>query len=239
MLFVGGMSGICLAGLAGLVVPLKPSDELVLAVIGMSTCLGAVVRAPITSILIVFEMTHQFSLVPVLMLGTLVSQGIRLKLSKHNFYEALLIQDGHNLEHVIPPRDLQSWQQLPVSAIANFHPAVVRDLAADEVKTMLAGHPYRYFPVALPDQPCQILPRREAEAALAENRPARLEPAVTCLPSQSIRDLQMLLMESNHGLVVLLERQGGSVLGLVTLHDLLRAQMSLGRENAGARDAGG
>jgi hypothetical protein len=48
----------------------------------------------------------------------------------------------------------------------------------------------------------------------------------------------MLLMESNHGLVVLLERANGTVLGLVTLHDLLRAQMSLGRENGGMKDAG-
>ncbi len=160
MLFLGGMCGICLAGLCGLVVPLKHPDEIVLAVIGMSACLGAVVRAPVTSILIVFEMTHQFSLVPVLMLGTLVSQAIRVKLAKHNFYEALLIQDGHVLEHVIPPRDLQSWQQLPVSAIANFHPVVIRDLAAAEIRSALRGHPYRYFPVdaagqAVPDSSAQ------------------------------------------------------------------------------------
>ena len=35
--------------------------------VGMSACLGAVVRAPVTGILIVFEMTHEFSLVPALM----------------------------------------------------------------------------------------------------------------------------------------------------------------------------
>ena len=232
MLFLGGMCGICLAGLCGLVVPLKHPDEIVLAVIGMSACLGAVVRAPVTSILIVFEMTHQFSLVPVLMLGTLVSQAIRVKLAKHNFYEALLIQDGHVLEHVIPPRDLQSWQQLPVSAIANFHPVIIRSLAASEIQNALRGHPYRYFPIALTGKPCHVLSRGEGEAAVAENRPARLEPAVTCLPSQTIRELQLLLMESNQGLVVLLDRPAGSILGMVTLHDLLRAEVSLGRENA-------
>ncbi|HEX4645301.1 MAG TPA: chloride channel protein, partial [Verrucomicrobiae bacterium] len=225
MLFLGGMTGICLAGLCGLVVPLKPADEIVLAVIGMSACLGAVVRAPVTSILIVFEMTHQFSLVPVLMLGTLVSQAIRHKLAAHNFYESLLIQDGHILEHVIPPRDLQSWHQLPVSAIANFHPVVLHSVAREEIQRVLRDHPYRYFPVALPDKPPQILPRREAEAALAEQRPVRLEPAVGCVPSQSIRELQMLLVESNQGFVLVLGRPGGSVLGIVTLHDLLRAEV--------------
>jgi len=30
----------------------------------MSACLGAAVQAPVTAILIIFEMTHQFALVP-------------------------------------------------------------------------------------------------------------------------------------------------------------------------------
>lgn len=238
MLFLGGMTGVFLAGACGQIVHLSPADEIVLAVVGMSTCLGAVVRAPVTSILIVFEMTHQFSLVPVLMLGTLVSQTIRHRFAKHNFYEALLIQDGHVLEHVIPPRDLQSWQQLPVSAIANFHPVVIGGLDAHEMRQTLSQHPFRYFPLAMPGKPVQMLSRREAEAALAENRPARPDPAVTCLPSQTIRELQMLLVESQQGVVVLLDGSVGRVLGLVTLHDLLRAQVSMGREAAASADMG-
>src|SRR5690606_2542557 len=93
-LFFGGMSGIVLAGLLGMVFPLHPSDHILLAVVGMSACMGAVVRAPVTSILIVFEMTHEFALLPALMIGTLVSQAISRKLAKENFYEALLHQDG-------------------------------------------------------------------------------------------------------------------------------------------------
>jgi CIC family chloride channel protein len=232
MLFLGGMAGVVIGGLFGQIIHLSPADQIVLAVVGMSACLGAVVGAPVTSILIVFEMTHQFSLVPVLMLGTLVSQSIRIRLAKHSFYEELLIQDGHVLEHVIPPRDLQSWQQLPISAIANFHPATLGDLSSEEIKKTLAAHPYRYFPVVLDGQPIQILARREAEAALAENRPPRLEPAVTCQASQIIRELQVLLMDSPHGMVVLLDEPKGKVLGLLTLHDLLRAQMNLGRDSA-------
>ncbi|MDB6065802.1 MAG: chloride channel protein [Pedosphaera sp.] len=237
MLFVGGMTGICLGGLAGQVVHLEASDQIVLAVVGMSTCLGAVVRAPVTSILIVFEMTHQFSLVPVLMLGTLVSQAIRVKLAKHNFYEALLIQDGHMLEHVIPPRDMQSWQQLPVSAIANFQPVVLRNLKAAEVQAVLRSHPYRYFPVLLDGKPPQILSRKEAELAMAEGRVARVEGAITCLPTQTIRELQVLLVESHQGVVLVFDHEGGSLLGVVTLHDLLRAEMAMGKENVDGESA--
>ncbi len=231
LLFLGCMTGACLGGLAGQVIHLSVADQIVLAVVGMSSCLGAVVRAPVTSILIVFEMTHEFSLVPVLMLGTLVSQAIRHRFTKHNFYEALLIQDGHVLEHVIPPRDLQSWQQLPVSTIANFHPVILSSLAEDEIQKTLTAHPYGHFPVVLPDQPVQILSRREAVAAREQHRPVCVESAVTCLASQNILDLQLLIMESHSGVIIVLDQPKGKVLAIVTLHDLLRAQVSLGKPN--------
>jgi chloride channel protein, CIC family len=226
-LFFGGMSGIALSGLLGLIFPLQPSDHILLAVVGMSACMGAVVRAPVTSILIVFEMTHEFALVPALMIGTLVSQAISRKLAKKNFYEALLQQDGHELLHVIPPRDLQSWQQLPVSAIANFSPVLLKDLSRETVEASLKQHPYLAFPVILDKQLAGLLPRAEAERALRENREPKLEAAVTCRPHQSIRELQMLLIESTTGVVVLTDRPGGRVLGLVTLHDLFRAEVSI------------
>jgi CIC family chloride channel protein len=78
-LFFGGMTGVALAGLVGPEWPLARADVVALAVVGMSACLGAVVWAPVTGILIVFEMTHEFALVPVLMIGALVSQAVSRK----------------------------------------------------------------------------------------------------------------------------------------------------------------
>ena len=75
-LFIGAMNGFFVAGVARQWIPLTTADELVLAATGMSACFGAVVRAPFTAVLMIFEMTHQFGMVPALMLGTLVSQGV-------------------------------------------------------------------------------------------------------------------------------------------------------------------
>ena len=128
--------------------PISRVDLLTLIVVGMSACLGAVVGAPITGILIVFEMTHEFALVPVLMIGALVSQAISRKMNRQNFYDALLTQDGHQLEHVRPPRDLQSWQQLPLyTAIASFQPVTLRSMDTTEIQALLKAHPYQRFPV--------------------------------------------------------------------------------------------
>jgi len=233
-LFLGGMCGICLAGLSGLAMPLSGPDQLTLAVVGMSACLGAVVRAPVTGILIVFEMTHEFSLVPALMVGALVSQAISRKLCRHSFYEEILVQDGHRLEHVIPPRDLQAWRQLPVSAIARFEPVIASDLRAEAVATLLRSHPYQRFPVVQNGTLAGVLTRKEVERAVAEKREPKLEAAVTCVPGEKVGELQGKVIESNSLMVVLVDRPGGQVLGVVTLHDVLRAEAAMAEAGAGA-----
>ncbi len=231
MLFLGGMCGVCLAGLSATVFPLSPPDQLALTVVGMSACLGSVVRAPVTGILIVFEMTHEFSLVPALMIGALVSETISRRLNRLSFYDSLIRQDGHQIEHVKPPRDLFGWMQCPVSAIAHFQPVVVSALTPDHLAQVLKAHPYQRFPVATNGTLAGILTRKEADAALAERRTPRLEQAVTCLPYQTVRELQSQLINSTELMVVLLNEPGGKILGLVTLHDLLRAEMSFAGES--------
>jgi CIC family chloride channel protein len=223
-LFFGGMVGVIVAGLIGLEWHLSRPDIITLAVVGMSATLGSVVGAPVTGILIVFEMTHEFSLVPALMLGALVSQAISRKMNPENFYDALLTQDGHRIEHVRPPRDLLSWQQLPVAAILTTAPIVLPDLAPVTIQQALKAHPYSRFPVASDGKPEGILTRAEAEAALAGNRPPQLEAAAACRADQTIRELQTLLIGSTTNFVVVVDG-GGRILGVITLHDLLRAEV--------------
>lgn len=226
-LFFGGMAGVMVAGILSSQCDVTRGDMLTLAVVGMSACLGAVVWAPVTGILIVFEMTHEFSLVPALMLGGLVSQTIARRMNEHNFYDALLQQDGHRIEHVRPPRDLQSWEQFPVSAIANFQPVSVTSLAESDLRKLLAAHPYHQFPVNLEKQLKGVLTREEAFDSFAEKRAVRLRPPTTCLRDQTIGKLQQLLIESDTQFVIVLDRPEGQVVGLVTLHDLLRAQAAM------------
>jgi CIC family chloride channel protein len=231
-LFLGGMCGILFGGSVGTLLHLSASDQIVLAVIGMSTCLGAVVRAPVTGILIVFEMTHEFSMVPALMLGALVSQTISRRLSKHSFYEAILVQDGHQLQHVVPPRDLRAWQQMSVSAVANFQPVSVDTLDRAKVRQLLEAHPYSNFPVIQNGKLAGMLSRREAEAALKENRLPSLVIVPTCRPTQNIREVELLLIESPTHVVILQDHADGKILGLLTLHDLLRAQVAFAQQQS-------
>ncbi len=225
LLFLGAAAGGTFGGLAAFAIPLTGDDQTLLAIIGMSACLSAVVRAPFTSILIVFEMTHQFALVPALMLGALVSEAISRGLTTHNFYDEVLSQDGIVLVHVIPPRDLRSWQAYPISAIANFRPVVIDNLAPDHLRGVLEKNQFKRFPVVEDGKLIGCLARAEAVSALEENRAVVLEKVATCRRSFTISEVARLLIDAPGGFAVL--EAGDKPAGIITLHDLLRAQETL------------
>ena len=76
--------------------------------------------------------------------------------------------------------------------------------------------------------------RDEAIAALAEGRtPVLHEGPPALLRDQTIGEAQNLLIESSHGMVMLFDKPKGVVVGLLTLHDLLRAQEAFAQQAEG------
>jgi CIC family chloride channel protein len=223
-LFIGGMAGYFVAGLAGQWIHLTSADRIVLASVGMSACLGTIVRAPLTSLLIVFEMTHQFVLVPGLMIGMIISQAVARAAGRLNFYDALLVQDGHELHKIHPPVDLQGWQNLPVSAIANPKPIALRSFAPKVMKELLDRYPYVNFPVIIDGELRGLVTRTDLEEAIQHGHDPAIFPAVTCGPEQTIREIGNKFIESPVPVLIVVDDQDGVVRGLITLHDLIRAQ---------------
>lgn len=232
-LFFGGMAGATIAGLASLVLPLAGADMVTLAVVGMCACLGGVVRAPVTGILIVFEMTHEFALVPSLIIAALVSQGISRWINHHNFYEEVLAQDGQHVDRIVPPRSLRAWMDLPVARIANFSPVVTHSVAPAELQALLAKERHERFPVIQDGKLAGVVERRSTEAAIAAGLPAPIEEPATCIAETPLREVQSRLVESPGQLAVVLDHEGpdARVVGVVTLHDLLRAEMLFAKDH--------
>src|SRR5690606_23430837 len=198
--------GAALAGLASLVLPLSGADQVTLAVVGMCACLGGVVRAPVTGILIVFEMTHEFALVPALIVSALVSQSLARWINRENFYEEVLAQDGHNLQRIAPPRSLRTWMELPAARIANFSPVVATDLSADALRNLLNTHRHERFPVVIDGKLEGVIERRATEAALKDGRAVPVEPVAACTADTPLREVQSRLIESPGQLEVVLDQ---------------------------------
>lgn len=225
-LFFGAMCGALMTGGVSHFCDLSSSDRILLAVGGMTACLGAVVQAPVTSVLIIFEMTHQFAVLPGLIIAALLSQFIARSMTGKNFYEEILDEDGYKMQTIIPPRDFHRWRNLPVSAIAHFKPVVVDDLTPEGL-LKVSQKRHRRFPVIRNNELVGIVTRIELKSSLQEERDFEMSPALFVRPSESIHKVEQLLVESEAGIVVVTDREGGVPLAIVTLHDLMRAQLNV------------
>lgn len=227
-LFFGGTCGAAVAGALSLFIPAIGSDEIsALAVVGMCACFGAVVRAPVSGVLLVFEMTHNFSLVPALMLGGVVSIAVSKFLSKSGFYDEMLAQDGKEVCKVIPPRDLRSWQRSPVSRIANFSPYLLSGISAENVRTFLEETKYSRAPVVDDERRLLgIVTREKLKAAHACGKLSEITFVRTsfCSRETPICEVEKLLIDSEESIIPVTD-DTGRVIGLLTLHDILRAEM--------------
>jgi CIC family chloride channel protein len=67
------------------------------ALVGMGTAFAGIVRAPMTSVVMIFETTHDYAVIVPLMISNLVSFFISSRLQKQPIYDALAIQDGIHL----------------------------------------------------------------------------------------------------------------------------------------------
>lgn len=94
ILFFGAFAGSAAASGLSLWFDLSLGEQVLLMTVGISASLAAVVRAPITSILIVLEMTRELYAAPVLMIGAVVGVVCNIVCFRAGFYDAALNQDG-------------------------------------------------------------------------------------------------------------------------------------------------
>ena len=93
-LFMGGMLGGAV-GYLDVTVFHHPADSIgAFAVVGMGAVFAGTVRAPMTSILIIFEMTGGYGLVLPLMIANMSAFALARHWRHTPIYEALLAQDG-------------------------------------------------------------------------------------------------------------------------------------------------
>ena len=226
-LFIGAFCGFFIGGIAGIWLPLTPADLIVLAAVGMSAYLGALLHAPLTSMLIVFEMTHQFELVPALMIGIIISQSIARKTSSMNFYEALLVQDGHEYHKIKPPVDIQSWQSLPISVIMNPKIAFAASIEIPEIERCIESYPYKAFPLIIDGKLEGILGREEMKQAVIDNQPPPVHKSGICYSNETLKEIGNRFIEFDFCVLAVFDRDSDKISGIVTLRDLIRAQSAV------------
>ena len=96
-LFIGAMLGGTVGTLAHHLLPTYTATPGAYALVGMGAVFAGIVRAPMTSVLMIFEMTQDYAVIVPLMIANLVSLFIASRLQEEPIYEALAVQDGIHL----------------------------------------------------------------------------------------------------------------------------------------------
>jgi CIC family chloride channel protein len=144
-LFIGAASGGALGVMLALIFPGLPISPESYAIVGMGAVVAGAVGAPITGILLVFEMTNDYAIVLPLMLAVAVSTTVARLLSQDNLYSGWLRRRGEHVEH---GADRDVLAGLRVSDAYDHEPVVVRE--ETPVSSLLAhiGHrDQNLFPV--------------------------------------------------------------------------------------------
>src|SRR5579863_6427032 len=96
-LFLGAMLGGSLGTAAHHLAPAHVAAPGVYALVGMGTAFAGIVRAPMTSVVMIFETTRDYAIIVPLMISNLVSLFISSRLQREPIYEVLARQDGIHL----------------------------------------------------------------------------------------------------------------------------------------------
>ena len=96
-LFIGAMVGGAVGTIAHHLFPAFTATPGAYALVGMGAVFAGIVRAPMTSVVMIFEMTQDYAVIVPLMIANLVSLFIASRLQYEPIYEALAIQDGIHL----------------------------------------------------------------------------------------------------------------------------------------------
>jgi chloride channel protein, CIC family len=130
-LFIGAMLGGSIGTVAHHFFPAYTATPGAYALVGMGAVFAGVVRAPMTSVLMIFEMTQDYAVIVPLMIANLVSLFVASRLQHDPIYEALAVQDGIHLPTAETRQRYGQRQVLSVMRAPNqFLPADVTVLEA-------------------------------------------------------------------------------------------------------------
>jgi CIC family chloride channel protein len=139
LLVLGALAGLAVGMLAQSLWPATFAHPPTFAVVGMAAYFSAIVRAPLTGIVLMVEMTGNYTLVLPLLVACLTAYGVADMLRDRPIYEALLERDLLRA-HEAPSEPRTQLLELTVAPGAPFDGRLVRELGLPPGCVLLTIH---------------------------------------------------------------------------------------------------
>jgi CIC family chloride channel protein len=226
-LFLGAMLGGSIGSVAHHYLPGYTASPGAYALVGMGALFAGIVRAPMTSVLMIFEMTRDYSVIVPLMIANLASLFISSRFQKQPIYEALAHQDGIHLPTIKErSRTGRRTVALIMRNATEFLPA---EMSVQQAVESVRASKFRAWPLMDQGNIVGVLARSSLENASNDGR--KDQPVLSLLES-----LEFPHVHADHALHLALERMSQARIdilpvvhradvhtleGIVTLRDVL------------------
>jgi CIC family chloride channel protein len=138
-LFIGAMAGGAVGALANQVMPELTASPGAYALVGMGAVVAGATHAPLTAIVIIFELTSDYKLIVPLMMACIISTLVTTRVQRESIYTMKLIRRGIDLAH---GRDFNILRSLQVAEVMEEPEVTVQaDAPLGEVIKDLAANP--------------------------------------------------------------------------------------------------
>jgi chloride channel protein, CIC family len=231
-LFMGAMLGGAIGSAAHHIFPAYVATPGAYALVGMGTAFAGVIRAPMTSVVMIFEITRDYAVIVPLMISNLVSYFIASRIQKDPIYEVLADQDGIHL----PVGRGQSSKRQVLQVMRPADECLDAEASLQETLQKVGHEAQRAWPVCDPGGIIGMVTLEQLNKAAQEPEPKKQV-------GDLIEGRDFPHLHSDHSLDLALDRMGAShmdllpvvsranlhqLLGVVRLRDVLK---SYGVEN--------
>ena len=227
-LFIGAMLGGTVGTVAHHLFPAYTATPGAYALVGMGAVFAGIVRAPMTSVVMIFEMTQDYAVIVPLMIANLVSLFIASRLHHEPIYEALAVQDGIHLP-TAKTRQRDSQRQV-LGIMQTATELLPAEITVREALERVRPTEFRTWLVSDRRGVVGVINLSRLERELAEGADKKLSELLDALTFPHVH--------SDQGLDLALERMGANQIeilpvvnradahkleGIVTLRDVLDA----------------
>jgi CIC family chloride channel protein len=233
-MFIGAMLGAGVGAITHQFFPTATAGPGAYALVGMGTAFAGIIRTPLTSVIMIFEVTRNYTIIVPLMISNLIAFYISQRLQHEPIYEALARQDGLHL----PGRETRrgSRQSRVAAAIRPAPPAFPATITIAEAYRRASDRELGSWPVADDAGLVGVVRLADVAAAVAAGRGEELiveliadaneEGAMDRQPHVHPDEALSLALdrmgESGHTALPVVSRANArAILGIVTLADIL------------------
>ena len=228
-LFIGAMLGTAFGTAANALFPGFTAPAGAYGLVGMAAVFSGAARAPITAVIILFELSGDYRIILPLMGAVVISTLVSEALSADTIYTLKLRRRGIDLK---TGRDVDMMRTLPVArAMSAAVPTARQDLLVSEAATLLGSDGTRAL-VVLDDGGSldAIATVKDVESALLQSKPGLTiaeiasRPVATVLADDSLSDAVRKMGARDVGQLPVVARGNLlRVIGMLGRSDILRA----------------